>query len=224
MSRPSDVTLWDSGSYDLLGSTTCQVALNSQGGAGPAIAAAQCDPDGNFTPDRRPRRHLRARDLRPVARPDHPGRGGDGPAGPPRHTVALGNIPVLSWFTQYDQNIFMDLNGNGVYDPGEPGISNVPLTVRFRNGAPSNTTLTDSNGNGILVELFPLFNWYVAEADTTRFKQTGVHHRRRRRRQAGHRQKSTAVDSARAPTASLWTSTYADAADAQRCAPRCPAR
>ncbi len=30
-------------------STTCQVALNSQGGDGPAIAIAQCDPDGNFT-------------------------------------------------------------------------------------------------------------------------------------------------------------------------------
>ena len=50
----------------------------------------------------------------------------------------------------------------------------MPLTVRYRNGAPSNSTLSDSAGNGILVELFPLFNWYVAEADTTRFKQTGV--------------------------------------------------
>ena len=49
MSHPSDVTLWDSGSYDLLFSTTCQVALNSQGGTGPSIAIAQCDPDGNFT-------------------------------------------------------------------------------------------------------------------------------------------------------------------------------
>ena len=74
----------------------------------------------------------------------------------------MGNIPVLSWFTQHDQNVFQDLNKNGVYDPGEPGISNVLMTVRFRNGAPSNPTLTDSNGNGILVELFPLFNWYVA--------------------------------------------------------------
>jgi len=34
MSRPSDVTLYDSGSYDLLGSSTCQVALNSQSGTG----------------------------------------------------------------------------------------------------------------------------------------------------------------------------------------------
>jgi hypothetical protein len=49
MSHPSDVTLWDSGGYDALASTTCQVVLNSASGTGAAIAAAQCDQDGNFT-------------------------------------------------------------------------------------------------------------------------------------------------------------------------------
>ncbi|MFP3802802.1 hypothetical protein, partial [Paraburkholderia sp. SIMBA_027] len=34
---------------------------------------------------------------------------------------------------------------------------------------------TDLNGYAGFNEVFPLFNWYVAEADTTRFKQTGVH-------------------------------------------------
>ena len=196
MSHPANVTLWDSGTYDLLSSTTCQVVLNSLGGTGPAITSAQCQPDGSFT-------------LAGV------------PAGtyglaifdqwldqiiqslavtvpPATATVALGNIPVLSWFTQYDQNIFMDLNKNGVYDAGEPGISNVPLMVRYRNGAPSNSTLSDSNGNGILVELFPLFNWYVAEADTTRFKQTGV----TVVVDGGGRPDSTG------PGAGLWASTY----------------
>ena len=172
MSRPSDVTLWDSTSYAMLFSTTCQVALNSQGGTGPAIATAQCDPDGNFTLTGIPAGsyELAVFDqwldqiIQTVAV--------DVPLGASK--VSMGNIPVLSWFTQYDQNIYQDLNKNGVYDDGEPGISNVPLTVRYRNGAPSNSTLSDSSGNGILVELFPLFNWYVAEADTTRFKQTGV--------------------------------------------------
>jgi uncharacterized repeat protein (TIGR01451 family) len=173
MSRPSDVTLWDASTYDLLSSTTCRVTLNSQGGDGPAVAAAECAPDGTFT-------------LSGIAPGEYDlavfdewldqiiqNQAVSVPVG--ATAVALGNVQVLSWFTQYDQNIFQDLNGNGVYDDGEPGISNVPLTVRFRNGAPSNSTLSDSNGNGILVELFPLFNWYVAEADTTRFKQTGVH-------------------------------------------------
>ena len=173
MSHPSDVTLWDSTSYAMLFSTTCQVALNSQAGDGPAIATAQCDPDGNFTLTGIPAGSYEVavfdqwldQIIQTVA------------VNVPTNTsnVNMGNLPVLSWFTQYDQNIYQDLNKNGVYDDGEPGISNVPLTVRYRNGAPSNATLSDSAGNGILVELFPLFNWYVAEADTTRYKQTGVH-------------------------------------------------
>ena len=82
----------------------------------------------------------------------------------------------------------------------------MPLTVRYRNGAPSNATLTDSNGNGLLVELFPLFNWYVAEADTTRFKQTGVH---------------IVVDGGGKPDttgagAGLWTSTYPTGESSER--------
>ena len=174
MSRPSDVTLFDSGSYDLLSATNCQVALNSQGGTGAAIAAAPCDKNGNFTLANIPAGsyelmiwdqwldqiiQAKALIVPPTA----------------NAIVALGNIPVLSWFTQYDQNIFLDTNQNGVYDLGEKGISNVVMTTRYRDGGISNRTMTDSTGNGILAELFPLFNWYVTEADTTRFKQSGVH-------------------------------------------------
>jgi hypothetical protein len=201
MSRPSAVTLYDSGSYDLLSSTTCRVVLNSAAGDGPAVASAECDPDGNFTLSNVPAGDY---DLavfdqwldqiiqnNAVTVPVN------------TSTVALGDIPVLSWFTQHDQYIYMDLNKNGRMDPGEPGISNVPLSVRYRNGAPSNVTLTDGNGNGLLVELFPLFNWYVAEADTTRFKQTGVH---------------IYVDGGGIPDttgvgAHLWSSTYAETTD-----------
>lgn len=173
MSHPSDVTLHDAGTYDLLSSTTCYVALNSQGGNGPAIATTRCDADGNFVLSGVP-----AGDYQVDVFDQWLDQIVQGVAVTVRDTtpiVDMGNIPVLSWFTQYDQNIYMDLNQNGVYDSGEPGISNVPLTVRYRNGSFSNRTLTDNHGNGILVELFPLFNWYVAEADTTRFKQTGVH-------------------------------------------------
>ncbi|BDG02334.1 Ig-like domain-containing protein [Anaeromyxobacter oryzae] len=201
MSHPSDVTLWDSGSYGMLFSTTCQVVLNSQAGDGPAVAAAECDPDGNFVLTGVPAGSYDLAIFDQWLDQIIQNVAVTVPANTP--AVALGDLPVLSWFTQYDQNIFMDLNGNGKLDPGEPGISNVPLTVRYRNGAPSNATLSDSTGNGILVELFPLFNWYVAEADTTRYKQTGVH---------------VWVDGGgkpdtSGPGASLWTSTYAYAPD-----------
>ncbi len=173
MSRPSNVALWDSGSYDLLSSTTCQVALNSQGGDGPAIAITTCDRDGSFTLANVPAGSYEIAiwdqwldqiiQAVAVSVPE----GGN-------QTVAMGSIPVLSWFTQYDQNIFMDANNNGRYDAGEQGIANVTMTTRYRDGGISNQTATDSSGNGLLAELFPLFNWYVTEADTTRFKQSGV--------------------------------------------------
>lgn len=170
MSRPSAVTLWDSGSYDLLSSTTCQVALNSQGGTGATIAIAQCNKDGSFTLQKVPAGSYQLvvwdqwldQIIQTVA------------VTVGTKDVAMGNIPVLSWFTQYDQNIFMDTNKNGVYDSDEVGIANATMTTRYRDGGISNQTATDSSGNGLLAELFPLFNWYVTEADTTRFKQTGV--------------------------------------------------
>jgi hypothetical protein len=204
MSHPSDVTLWNAGGYDLLSSTTCQVVLNSAGGAGAAIAAAQCDQDGNFTLSGVPEGTFQLQVFDQWL--DQIIQAQAVTVSPGTATVALGDIPVLSWFTQYDQNIYQDLNRNGVYDDGEPGISNVLLTVRYRNGAPSNQTLSDTAGNGILVELFPLFNWYVAEADTTRFKQTGVHITV----DGGGKTDTTG------PGANLWSSTYATGESSDR--------
>ena len=207
MSRPSNVTLWDSQSYALLSSTVCRVVLNSQAGDGPAVAAAECNPDGSFTLtnilpgdyevqifDKWLDQIIQAQ---AVTVPP-----------PPVTTVALGNIPVLSWFTQFDQNIKLDdgscdlLTGAALIacDNALPGIPNVVQSTRFRNGAMSNQTATDVNGNGILVEQFPLFNWYVTEADQTRFKQKRV---------------DIVVDGggkpdATGPGAALWSSTYAD--------------
>jgi hypothetical protein len=202
MSHPTDVTLWDSGSYDLLSSTTCQVALNSQGGNGPAIAIAQCDQDGNFVLKNVPAGTFEMaiwdQWLDQIIQASAVTVGAA--------DVALGNIPVLSWFTQHDQNMFMDTNRNGIYDAGETGIANVLMTNRYRDGSISNQTLTDSSGNGLLAELFPLFNWYVSEADTTRFKQTGV---------------NVIVDGGGAvdttgPGTGLWTSKYATGESSNR--------
>src|SRR5438105_3804497 len=45
----------------------------------------------------------------------------------------------------------------------------------MRNGKFNNAQLTDINGTANFDETFPLFNWYVAETDNTRFRPTGVH-------------------------------------------------
>jgi hypothetical protein len=81
---------------------------------------------------------------------------------------------TFSWQTHVWNSVFMDLNGNGIQD-GEPGLIQVPVRIRFRNGRFNNTQFTDVTGHANFNETFPLFNWYVIESDDTRFKNTGVH-------------------------------------------------
>ena len=90
-------------------------------------------------------------------------------------TLDIGTYPVFSWQNHVWTNTYMDLNGNGIQDAGEPGLIQVPVRVRYRNGKFNNTLLTDISGRAYFNENFPIFNWYTIESDTTRFRATGVH-------------------------------------------------
>ena len=81
----------------------------------------------------------------------------------------------FTWQTHLWSNTFIDLNGNGIQDASEPGVSGIPSRVRMRNGKFNNTLLTDIDGHAHFDETFPLFNWYVTETDNTRYRSTGVH-------------------------------------------------
>jgi large repetitive protein len=181
MSRPSQTALYDAGSYDLLSSTSCRAALNSQGGTGPTVQAVECDT--GTTTDASGKQALHATyTFKNVAPGDYEVQIFDNwldqiiqaeavtvkPADV-GGTVPMLHRPVFSWFTQHDQNLLLDDGAGNL-----TGIPNALMSVRYRNGSQSNQTLTDVNGNGILVELFPLFNWYVSESDTTHFKQKQV--------------------------------------------------
>ena len=169
--RAPDNTIYDAGIRGNLSNTHCQVALNSGQGGGSAIAYAQCDDDGNFKLNNLPAGSYSMAVWDQWL---------DQVIQQVQVTVAdntqtdLANIPVPAWFTYQAQNIYIDGNGNGVRDANEGGISNVPLGMRYRTGAPFTSTLTDTSGNGTMTEIPPILNWVVAEADTTRFKQTGV--------------------------------------------------
>jgi hypothetical protein len=171
MSRPVEETMYDSGTYEPLSQTTCLVTLN-QGGIyaeiGTTISFAQCDAAGNFTLSNVPAGDYelfiwdewldQIKAFRAVTVLDNA-----------VAATAVGNIPVFSWFTRVEQGIYNDANHNGTWDTDEKGLSNLFVTIRYRDGSIGNVLQTDSSGHATFTELFPLFNWYVTEADETRY-------------------------------------------------------
>jgi hypothetical protein len=80
-----------------------------------------------------------------------------------------------AWFGNLEGFVFYDTNQNGFRDPGEAGIDNQNLNLRWRDGSmyqPANPT--DINGEYGFNEVFPLFKYYVIEVDFARFKATGA--------------------------------------------------
>lgn len=154
--------------------TTCYVALNGSAGSTPAFRFAQCDALGNFritgVPDGTHQLAIFDEWLDQIIGYKTFTVNG-GAAGT---TLDLGHVQSNIWFTRIEQSAYMDLNGNGVRDANEPGIQQIPMNVRFRDGSISNVLFTDGNGMAVGNEVFPLFNWYVVESDTTRFKTTAI--------------------------------------------------
>lgn len=157
-----------------LASTTCLVSIN-QNITGANISYGVCDQNGNFSLTGIPSGthelviwdqwldQIIAKKAVTV------------PANAANQTIAMGTIPVFDWFTRIEQTAYLDLNKNGLREDGEPGLPIVPLNLRFRSGAIMQALPTDVAGDGGSNEIFPLFNWYVMEADTLRHKGTGVH-------------------------------------------------
>ena len=86
-----------------------------------------------------------------------------------------GGLAKQQWHTNIATTTFIDLDKNGVRGASEPGLTLAVTNIRFRDGSYSNFNNTDLDGYAGFNEVFPLFNWYVIETDTTRFKNTGTH-------------------------------------------------
>jgi hypothetical protein len=186
-SRAPDETLYDSGvfpqgdprNYQALAHTTCWAALGDTDGA--TFAFTNCDANGNYTFTGVPDGNwsIVIGDQWDDVIIDGSSRPVNVCSGP---TCAIKtpnpfvmDYPVFLWQTKILTNTFMDLNGNGIQEAGEPGLIQVPNRIRFRNGRFNNTQFSDVSGHANFNETFPLFSWYVAESDNTRFKNTGVH-------------------------------------------------
>src|SRR6266567_3098844 len=93
----------------------------------------------------------------------------------------MGEVGVHQWPADIYTRSFIDVNGDGLSNKDaqgndtEPGLISVDTNIRFRDGSFSNFNSTDLNGYAGFNEVFPLFNWYVIETDSTRYKNTGTH-------------------------------------------------
>lgn len=86
----------------------------------------------------------------------------------------LGKVGMFPWFGRIDNYVFFDTNENGVMDPGEPGIPEQAVNLRFRDGTIYQSFPTDLSGYVPFDQVFPFFNWLIAEVDFARFKATGL--------------------------------------------------
>ena len=88
--------------------------------------------------------------------------------------LALQEVPVFYWFSRIESEVFYDGDQNGIRGADEMGIPEQAVNLRFRDGSIYQSFPTDLDGYVPFDEVFPFFNWLIAEVDFTRFKATGV--------------------------------------------------
>lgn len=89
-------------------------------------------------------------------------------------SVDLQDVPVFFWFSRLESVVFYDGNQNGYRDEGEVGMPEQAVNLRFRDGSIYQSFPTDMQGYVPFDEVFPFFNWLIAEVDFARFKATGA--------------------------------------------------
>jgi uncharacterized repeat protein (TIGR01451 family) len=201
MSRTPDQRLYSSGSRDSLAFTQCYVSLGDPDGA--EIALQKCDANGGFDFKGIPAGNWKlttfdqwndqiidgiTQGVGVGCLPTAPGVTSSGPCATGSATAGttgcasasgtvcdMGEIGVHQWQADIYTRSFIDTDGSGVSADSKPGLALVSTNIRFRDGSYSNFNSTDLNGFAGFNEVFPLFNWYVIETDSTRYKTTGVH-------------------------------------------------
>jgi hypothetical protein len=184
MSRTPDERLYSSGSNDAFYWTQCYVSVGDPDGED--FAFTKCNDKGEFTLSGLPAGPWRVtvfdewNDMivdglsTPVALGSSSSicKG----AGTSGNVCDMGEIATNQWQANVYTKTFIDATTpTGVATPNSPGVGLVNTTVRYRDGSLANNLLTDFTGTANFNEEFPLFNWYVVETDTTRYKNTGTH-------------------------------------------------
>jgi hypothetical protein len=183
MSRTPDERLYSSGDNSSFAFTQCYVTVGDTDGED--FAFTKCDANGTFNLTGIPNGNWRVtvfdqwNDMLVdgLSTPVGLGTGFAPCPGPLSNasTCDMGQIATNQWQANIYTKTFFDLNGNGIQDSGENGLTLVSTNIRFRDGSYSNFNNTDLAGNAGFNEIFPLFSWYVVETDSTRYKNTGTH-------------------------------------------------
>ena len=183
MSRTPDERLYSSGSHDSFYWTQCYASLGDPDGED--FSFTKCDEKGNFKFTGIPAGDWRVtifdqwNDMLVDGLSTPVGLGNPNQicSGPGSSTTVcnLGDVAMNQWQANIYTRTFIDDNKDGVSQQGEGGIPLIPVAVRYRDGSLANGLSTDFNGTANFNETFPLFNWYVVETDTTRYKNTGTH-------------------------------------------------
>ena len=155
--------------------STCQIGLNAQvgGATTEAVYVATCDEDGEFTIENVPEGSYQlvvwdrfmdhiigfstfiVEDTTPSV-------------------LDLGSVTTPMWFAEHEHHIFYDSDGDGFRDPGELGMPELGINLRWRDGTIIQAFPTDLGGAVPFEEVFPRFHWEVAEVDFSRYKATGL--------------------------------------------------
>lgn len=89
----------------------------------------------------------------------------------------MGNLFLTSWFAKISGTVFMDTNENGRQDPGEQGVSDIPVVVKLRQNTAvdrgATGDVTDVNGHYMLENVYPFTQWLVIETYSDLYYTTG---------------------------------------------------
>ena len=185
LSRIPDERLYPSESRDALTWTQCWVSLGDPDGED--FMFTKCDANGNFAFTNVPSGNWRLtigdqwndQIIDGLSTPANVGcssynaSGNTGCTG--GATLHMGHVGVQQWQSNIYTRTYIDDNRDGIWESNEIGIPLIYTMVHYRDGHNANSLTTDFNGIAPFNETFPLFNWYVVEADSTRYKTTGIH-------------------------------------------------
>jgi len=184
LSRIPDERLYPSMSHDALAWTQCWVSLGDPDGED--FIFTKCDANGNFKFSSVPGGNWRITvgdqwNDQIIDGLSTPANVGCVPAAGATtctgglSALHLGNVGIQQWQANVYTRVFIDDNKNGIRDSGEIGIPLIYTMIHYRDGHSANVLSSDFDGVANFNETFPLFNWYTVEADSTRYKTTGIH-------------------------------------------------